>query len=245
MQTILFQKKNWFSCVFVIFLSGWEELKFIAIRYQRVFPHIWESVYNPVKFSFRYSKSQRTEASFKAFVEGIFSEIELNNHKFVQWYSPDSERWILEWFYRMKLESDLWNLRFVYYICYYFHCIGLFGPNAHERINVPPPPVNDTLLKPYAMCPPHKHLKNPEYDKFAEFIKSRTIPEISQRLGYKFALKLEQVLDMFNMCKYLGKYSKIFIQIFRHICTHEIFGVYWASCDMQNESEYAELKNPI
>lgn len=76
-EQFYFNKKFNFSlplsrCVSVIFLSGWEELKFIAIRYQRSFPLIWESVYNPVKFSFRYSKSQRTEASFKAFVEGFY-----------------------------------------------------------------------------------------------------------------------------------------------------------------------------
>lgn len=107
-------------------------------------------------------------------------------------------------------ETRVISLTYEYYICYYFYCTGLFGPNAYETINVPPPSKNDTLLKPYDMCPPHKNLKNPEYDKFAEFIKSRTIPEISQRLGYKFALKLEQVLDMFNMCKYLEKCYKIY-----------------------------------
>lgn len=50
--------------------AGWEELKFLAIRYQRNFPHIFENVYNSEKFLFRYTNSQRTEASFKAFTEG-------------------------------------------------------------------------------------------------------------------------------------------------------------------------------
>lgn len=54
--------------------SGWEELKFTAIRYQRHFPYIWESDYSPSKFSFRHTRAQRTEASFKAFVEGVYIE---------------------------------------------------------------------------------------------------------------------------------------------------------------------------
>lgn len=84
---------------------------------------------------------------------------------------------------------------------------GLFGPNAYEKISVPPPPVNDTLLKPYAACPPHKNY-DPAGDgtEYAKFVKSRTITQlisdVSQRLGYKFPLKLEQVLDIFDMCRY-------------------------------------------
>lgn len=81
--------------------------------------------------------------------------------------------------------------------------IGLFGPNAHENINVLPPPVNDTLLKPYAICPAHKNYDpKGEGTEYAKFVKSRTIQQllsdVSQRLGYKFPLKLEQVLDIFG-----------------------------------------------
>lgn len=89
------------------------------------------------------------------------------------------------------------------YLCF----LGLFGPNAHETINVPPPPANDTLLKPYSICPPHKKY-DPTGDgtEYAKFVKSRTITQllsdVSQRLGYKFPMKLEQVLDMFDMCRY-------------------------------------------
>lgn len=89
--------------------------------------------------------------------------------------------------------------------------IGLFGPNAYERINVPPPSVNDTLLKPYAMCPPHqKYDTTGPGSEYANFIKSRTIvqllSDVSQRLGFKYPLKLQQVLDMFNMCRYVSRY---------------------------------------
>lgn len=66
---------------------------FLGIRLQRSFPSILENIYDRNKFQFRYTNTQRTEASYKAFVE------------------------------------------------------GLFGPNAHEHINVQPPPSNDTLLR--------------------------------------------------------------------------------------------------
>lgn len=52
--------------------QGWNELKFLAIRYQKTFPQIMASTYEREKFSFRYTNTQRTEASFKAFVEGLF-----------------------------------------------------------------------------------------------------------------------------------------------------------------------------
>lgn len=50
--------------------TGWEELKFLAIRFQRNFPKIFENIYDPNNYLFRYTNTQRTEASFKAFVEG-------------------------------------------------------------------------------------------------------------------------------------------------------------------------------
>lgn len=53
-------------------IQGWNELKFLAIRYQKIFPQIMASTYEREKFLFRYTKAQRTEASFKAFVEGLF-----------------------------------------------------------------------------------------------------------------------------------------------------------------------------
>lgn len=90
---------------------------------------------------------------------------------------------------------------------FYIHSIGLFGPNAHERINVPPPPVNDTLLKPYDLCPSHKNYDpTGEGTEYAKYAKSRTITQllsdVSQRLGFRFTMKLEQVLDIFDMCRF-------------------------------------------
>lgn len=74
-------------------VQGWNELKLLAIRYQNTFQQIMTTTYERERFLFRYTNTQRTEASFKAFVE------------------------------------------------------GLFGPRAHERIHVDPPPMNDTLLR--------------------------------------------------------------------------------------------------
>lgn len=71
--------KNWHwdknvTADFSEFLTfqGWDEIKFLAIRYQQAFPHIMESIYDREKFLFRHTNTQRTEASFKAFVEGLF-----------------------------------------------------------------------------------------------------------------------------------------------------------------------------
>lgn len=49
-------------------------MKFLAIHYQRVFPNIMENIYDAKKFAFRYTNTQRAEASYKAFVEGLFGE---------------------------------------------------------------------------------------------------------------------------------------------------------------------------
>ncbi|XP_055322266.1 multiple inositol polyphosphate phosphatase 1-like [Sitodiplosis mosellana] len=134
-------------------VQGWEELKFMAIRYQRVFPNILENIYDKNKFLFRYTNTQRTEASYKAFVE------------------------------------------------------GLFGPNAHEHIQVQPPPTNDTLLRPYDYCAPHDMSKSKgDGTEYKKFVKSQTmtqlVSDVSSRLGYKYPLKLQQVMDMFEMCRF-------------------------------------------
>lgn len=56
-------------------------MKFLAIKYQRIFPDILENLYDRQKFSFRHTKTQRAEASFKAFIEGLFGE---NAYRYVE-----------------------------------------------------------------------------------------------------------------------------------------------------------------
>lgn len=53
-------------------VQGWNDLKYLAIDYQRTFQSLIEPRYSREKFKFGYSDTQRTEASFKAFVEGLF-----------------------------------------------------------------------------------------------------------------------------------------------------------------------------
>lgn len=55
-------------------VQGWNDLKILAIRLNRAFPHIAEGTYDPKKFIFQHSTTQRTEASYKAFLEGLFGE---------------------------------------------------------------------------------------------------------------------------------------------------------------------------
>lgn len=53
-------------------VQGWNDLKYMAIDFQRSFQDLIEPRYSKEKFRFGYSDTQRTEASYKAFVEGLF-----------------------------------------------------------------------------------------------------------------------------------------------------------------------------
>lgn len=53
-------------------VQGHNDLKYMAIDYQRTFQKVIEFRYSREKFRFGYTNTQRTEASYKAFVEGLF-----------------------------------------------------------------------------------------------------------------------------------------------------------------------------
>lgn len=53
-------------------VAGWNEMKNIAQRYQRAFPTLLPSVYNRGQFTFRNTNRQRTQATLRAFADGIF-----------------------------------------------------------------------------------------------------------------------------------------------------------------------------
>ncbi|XP_055601964.1 multiple inositol polyphosphate phosphatase 1 isoform X2 [Uranotaenia lowii] len=55
-------------------VQGWNDLKFMAKRYQDRFYEVFSGQYRKERFLFRHTDSQRTEASFKAFVEGLFGD---------------------------------------------------------------------------------------------------------------------------------------------------------------------------
>lgn len=52
--------------------QGWNDLKFLALHYRHSFSRLLKTVYQPNEFLFRHTNSQRAEASYKAFVEGLF-----------------------------------------------------------------------------------------------------------------------------------------------------------------------------
>ncbi|XP_055621311.1 multiple inositol polyphosphate phosphatase 1 isoform X2 [Toxorhynchites rutilus septentrionalis] len=54
--------------------QGWNDLKFLAKREQDRFYDVFTGNYEREHYLFRHTKSQRTEASFKAFVEGLFGD---------------------------------------------------------------------------------------------------------------------------------------------------------------------------
>lgn len=82
--------------------QGWNELKFMAIRYQRTFPNIWENIYDRQKFLFRYTNTQRTEASFKAYVEGLFGP---NAHEHIRVEPPPINDTLLRVSYNFFLSN--------------------------------------------------------------------------------------------------------------------------------------------
>lgn len=53
-------------------VQGWNDLKYMAIDFQRSFQNLIEPRYSSEKFKFGYTNLQRTEASYKAFIEGLF-----------------------------------------------------------------------------------------------------------------------------------------------------------------------------
>lgn len=121
----------------------------MAIHYQRIFPDILENVYDQQKYLFKYTSTQRTEASFKAFVEGLFGE------------SADR----------------------------YVRADGL---------------ANDTLLRPYNDCKEWNEQKTKKEQKKFEKnqIFTQVISDVSARLGFKYALKIDQIHDIYDMCRY-------------------------------------------
>lgn len=53
-------------------VAGWNELQSIAARYQQAFPSLLPSTYSYSNYLFQHSDTQRTQASFKAFADGLF-----------------------------------------------------------------------------------------------------------------------------------------------------------------------------
>uniref|UniRef100_A0A182N988 Multiple inositol polyphosphate phosphatase 1 n=1 Tax=Anopheles dirus TaxID=7168 RepID=A0A182N988_9DIPT len=57
-------------------VQGWEDLKYMGMRVKEKYWQVFGTGYQPTKFMFRHTTTQRTEASFKAFVEGLFGREE-------------------------------------------------------------------------------------------------------------------------------------------------------------------------
>ncbi|XP_055532258.1 multiple inositol polyphosphate phosphatase 1-like [Wyeomyia smithii] len=55
-------------------VQGWNDLKFLARREQDRFNEVFYGPYVKERYLFRHTATQRTEASFKAFVEGLFGD---------------------------------------------------------------------------------------------------------------------------------------------------------------------------
>jgi multiple inositol-polyphosphate phosphatase / 2,3-bisphosphoglycerate 3-phosphatase len=53
-------------------VSGWNVMLGIAHRYQLAFPSLLPLIYNRNNFRFRHTDRQRTQASVRAFADGLF-----------------------------------------------------------------------------------------------------------------------------------------------------------------------------
>uniref|UniRef100_U5EX79 Multiple inositol polyphosphate phosphatase 1 n=1 Tax=Corethrella appendiculata TaxID=1370023 RepID=U5EX79_9DIPT len=75
----LLQNWRWNNNVSVQYESylteqGWNDLKFLALHYRGLFPSVLQPIYDRSRFLFRHTNTERTEASYKAFVEGLFGD---------------------------------------------------------------------------------------------------------------------------------------------------------------------------
>lgn len=52
--------------------QGWNDLKYLAKRLKKRFPAVLSERYRMKQYLFHYTSTQRTEASFRAFVDGLF-----------------------------------------------------------------------------------------------------------------------------------------------------------------------------
>lgn len=55
-------------------VSGWNLVKHLAERFQRYFPTLLPRQYSPAQYSFRHTDRQRTQATVRAFADGLFGE---------------------------------------------------------------------------------------------------------------------------------------------------------------------------
>lgn len=115
-----------------------------------MFPELFPKHYDDKIYLFKHTNTQRTEASFKAFVD------------------------------------------------------GLFGENAFEIINPDVLIFNDSLMYPYKNCPTwiknHENLEMKKFENTKTF--EKLISDVSTRLGFTTPLKLQQINDIYQMCRY-------------------------------------------
>lgn len=70
-------------------VSGWNEMKALAQRYQAAFPTILPAVYSPNDYMFQTSDFQRTRRSLHAFADGLFGENGYEQVQFADIPVPD------------------------------------------------------------------------------------------------------------------------------------------------------------
>ncbi|KAL7027034.1 hypothetical protein ACKWTF_005268 [Chironomus riparius] len=70
-------------------VSGWNMVRNIASRYQAAFPTILPRTYDRSRFIFRHTDRQRTQATVRAFSDGLFGENAYRNVVFTEPPTPD------------------------------------------------------------------------------------------------------------------------------------------------------------
>lgn len=76
----------------LVTVSGWNVAKELAQRYQTYFPTLLPRAYTPNHYRFRHTNRQRTQATVRAFADGLFGEGAYQN---VQMPSPPNPDFLL------------------------------------------------------------------------------------------------------------------------------------------------------
>lgn len=132
--------------------KGANEMRSLAIRFQRALPHIFEKKFDRRKFVFRFTDTERILESYRHFAN------------------------------------------------------GQFGENANQSMTIEPRKKGSILLNTFMLCESWQKSVNSSCTERVKFEKSpiftQLVHDVSTRLGFKRRLNLQQLLDMYDICRY-------------------------------------------
>lgn len=158
-------------------VQGWNDLKYLAKNYQAIFPDILDNIYAQDKFLFRHTKTQRTEASYKAFVEGLFGE---NAYNHIPPPAQPEKDMLLKVSAVSAIKNSIFESTSIIISFQPYEMCPAWQKNSEKNKNV------DSEV--------YKFEESQEYQKM--------LSDVSARLGFKFTLSEKQIKNIFDMCRY-------------------------------------------